>query len=196
MKQKLQTSARFSYVPGLLALALLSLPGTLSAAGPKAATVQVFSFSGVGVAGAACTDITCNLGDTCDCITGSVPKGKGAAIGTAMLSFELSVDTTIPLKDGSDGNSCDPATGNATLTFPDKSTANLLISGLVCLDTAGNRAFNGTLRLNGDMGRVKGALGSVQIGEIGGDTLEVVLSGDFVTCPRNTTLTSGRCVAP
>ncbi len=60
-------------------------------------------------AGAPCADLTCNGSDTCDCTTGrDRPVGQENFEGVKFfgLSYELSVDETLRLDDGTNAGEC------------------------------------------------------------------------------------------
>jgi hypothetical protein len=150
------------------------------------AGVIVISFAGFGSStetGAPCADLTCNGGDTCDCTSGSV-KGPadedGHLFRRASVNYELSVDQTVTLNDGTSTGECRPATGTGVITLTDTSTIDFVMSGLVCTVPAvsPNGLFNGTLRLTGGTAHHGGlrGLGSIRIGDIGDATTPSGLS--------------------
>ncbi len=185
-------------------------PGTGIMFGPY------LDFTGVGSStdtGASCVDLPCSGSDTCVCTTGSAnpnpdlrPHVVSHSYGATEATYELSVDETAAQNDGTNTGECMPATGKGVITLADKSIINFVMSGLDCtvpgiaqggptnqesvpLQTG---LFNGTLRLNGgtaDHGALEG-LGSIQIGDIGGGTTEVHITG-FVLPPSQIIPPSG-----
>jgi hypothetical protein len=145
------------------------------------------SFTGFGSStdtGVSCADRTCNVGDACDCTTGSV-KGATQENGQATLPienmvYELSVDETNTMDDGTNTGECMLASGNGVMTLKDKSTVDFVMSGMDCTlpGVVPHGLFNGTLRFDGGTahdGRLRG-LGSIKIGDVGGGTTEVFVT--------------------
>ncbi len=90
------------------------------------------------------------------------------------------MDETVTLDDGTNTGECMPATGNGVITLKDKSTIDFVMSGLDCTvpGIEPHGLFNGTVRLDGGTvhhGKLRG-LGSIKIGDIGGDTTKWAFS--------------------
>lgn len=157
------------------------------------------TFTGLGPltdTGAPCVDadLTCNVGDLCDCMTGSANAapnsmydGASKALTGVELTYVLSLDDSAARDDGSNNGKCIPASGTCVITLKDKSTINGVMSGLDCTapglaqDGVESGLFKGTVQLSGgsaDHGSIRG-LGSIEIGSIEEGVFEVRLTGDI-----------------
>ncbi|HVN64889.1 MAG TPA: hypothetical protein VMT58_09650 [Candidatus Binataceae bacterium] len=180
----------------VLTVALLAAPGGavagaggsgagIAGQGPDAPVVVDLGSTGLVIpldTGAACTDMACNGGDTCDCILGNGRAYSLEYDGFAdfprypidflSIGYELSVDETAAMDDGVAGGTCMPATGKGVLTLKDKSTIDFVMSGLNCTipGVAPDGLFHGTLLFSGGTahhGKIHG-VGTMVIGDIGG----------------------------
>ncbi|MGH7813629.1 MAG: PE-PPE domain-containing protein [Candidatus Binataceae bacterium] len=143
--------------------------------------------------GAPCADIACNAGDTCDCMIGSArelganPTPDKRPHVTSM-NYELSIDETAALDDGTSTGKCMPAAGNGVMTleydgfadFP-RYPVNFLMTGLDCTvpGMAPGGLFNGTIQFTSGSSPDYGyGLGSIKIGDMDGGITEVIVTAD------------------
>jgi PPE-repeat protein len=173
----------------LLTAALFAMAASGSACGTgNAASAQQDTIAAGGVTlatdtGAPCTDLGCNAGDICDCITGSGAPNHldSRSLPVGSIAYELSVDESAVANDGSAGGKCMPSTGKGVITLRDKSTIDFVMAGTDCtVPEVGQELFNGTIQLSGGTAQGGGihGLGSVQLTNFLGQNTPVIAGNE------------------
>ena len=163
------------------ALAIATLPIAIAVFGASDTKGLVsLSLQGVGTGGVsngACSTIACKTGDTCVCLAGAYSLVGNQGFKGGSFTLQLSVDTTattdLPI---SDQGSCNPATGNGTISNKNgKQTVTVQVSGLECPSTSSTTpdVFNLAYVVTGGSGKYSSSSGGA--GTINGS--QVIPSG-------------------
>ncbi len=151
-----------------VAALLLSATTTFAAANTNGLINLTLRGVGTGtIAAGQCTTpaIPCPAGHVCECFTGAQTI-LGNKFNGGSLTFELSVDTTLPTLPISTAGSCFGAGGFGLIAnTTGKNTLSIDVSGLVCPTVDGSaETFNGTYvvtqgtNFNGGTGTINGSL--------------------------------------
>jgi hypothetical protein len=144
-----------------MAIGAMALPLSVFAAADTSGLVAL-TLQGVGTGSLAAGDcsnpaITCNPGDTCECLNGAETVLGNRGFNKGSFTFALSVDTTSAALPISNVGDCLPATGSGTISSSNgKSTLSIDISGFACPTVTANttppgqvETFNGSYFVTG-----------------------------------------------
>ncbi|HUY18794.1 MAG TPA: hypothetical protein VMV15_06165 [Candidatus Binataceae bacterium] len=108
-----------------------------------------------------CQGLTCPGTDTCTCLTISGVNLKATGLGHSTLDASINVDTSTLTPNGAGDGFCDLASGPATVTAANGSTAALDLTGSFCVGNSFvNYVLNGGFTVVGGTGHLANAGGT------------------------------------
>lgn len=128
----------------------------------KPAPLGTFSARGTGtvtLTDGSCPTLTCNAGDDCTCLQGTVPVNP-TGLGKSTLALTLNVDIDSLGNNGSNGL-CRLMSGTGVITSAKGDKVNMSITGSLCAEAGVPPAgFDGTFSISGGTGKLSNARGT------------------------------------